>query len=335
MSSSTCSGLYLPRIADTKPIEVMPSIAATRSMNGLPLIAVDGLGRNTIATRGVGEAAFGRASERGATTAMTTHARASARQLGRCTRRHYNLRSVRRNFVKFSFFKVDPAWRRLDPAERERHKREFAAACDNFAADRFLRAFSLVGTRGDADLMLWCSAPGLADIHEFHVVLGQSGLMAWTQTPYSYLAMTKESEYSEEDRLDVHTAQKRYLFVYPFWKQREWYRLPGPERMRIMQEHIEIGRKYPSISINTTYSFGLDDQEFVVAFETDEPADFLDLVHELRGSESSSFTLRATPIFTCIASRVRHALDALDGQAGGATARDLAELEALTRGPGS
>jgi chlorite dismutase len=239
---------------------------------------------------------------------------------------------VHRNFVKFSFFKVDPAWRRLDAQERERHKQEFAAACDNFAADRFLRAFSLVGTRGDTDLLLWCSAPGLADIHEFHVVLGQSGLMAWADTPYSYLAMTKESEYSDEDRLDLRTSQKRYLFVYPFWKKREWYRLPGPERIRIMKEHIEIGRKYPSISINTTYSFGLDDQEFVVAFETDEPADFLDLVHELRASESSSFTLRDTPIFTCIASSVRHALDALDGNARTAAAPELEELEALARG---
>src|SRR5204863_8724326 len=135
-----------------------------------------------------------------------------------------------------------------DPVERERHKVEFAAACENFAADRFLRAFSLVGTRGDADLMLWSASPGLADIHEFHVVLTQSGLMGWAETPYSYLAMTKKSEYSEEERLDVRSSRAKYLFVYPFWKKREWYRLPGPERMRIMREHIDVGRRYPSIS---------------------------------------------------------------------------------------
>ncbi len=163
--------------------------------------------------------------------------------------------------------------------------------------------------------MLWTAAPGLADIHEFHVVLGQSGLMAWAGTPYSYLAMTKESEYSEEDRLEVRAGKHKYLFVYPFEKKREWYRLPAEERMRIMREHIAIGRRYPQISINTTYSFGLDDQEFVVSFECDEPGDFLDLVHELRPSESSAYTLRDTPIFTCIASTVRHALDALDGDA--------------------
>jgi chlorite dismutase len=220
-----------------------------------------------------------------------------------------------RNFVKFTFLRVDPAWRRLPALERAEHKEEFAAACDDFGADRFLRAYSLVGTRGDADLMLWASSPGLGDIHELHAVLGQSGLMGWCSTPHSYLAMTKESEYSEEERLEVRSNRAPYLFVYPCWKKREWYRLPAEERMRIMREHIETGRRYPSISINTTYSFGLDDQEFVVAFETDDPGCFLDLVQELRASESSAYTLRDTPIFTCIACSVRRALDALDGRA--------------------
>lgn len=233
---------------------------------------------------------------------------------------------MHRSFVKFTFFKVDPAWRRLASAERQRHKQEFAAACEDFETDRFLRAYSLVGTRGDADLMLWMASPSLRDIHDFHVVLGQSGLMGWAATPYSYLAMTKPSEYSEEERVEVRSSRGTYLFVYPFWKKREWYRLPPEERMRVMKEHIDVGHRYPSVSINTTYSFGLDDQEFVVAFETDEPADFLDLVQELRTSESSSYTLRDTPIFTCIASSVRRALDALDGEAPAASPKALNDL---------
>ncbi len=82
-----------------------------------------------------------------------------------------------------------------------------------------------------------------------------------------------------------------------------------------MQEHIRIGREYPQIDLNTSYSFGLDDQEFVVAFETDKPADFLDLVQRLRGTESSLYTRRDTPTFTCIAASIRRALAALDGEA--------------------
>ena len=219
-----------------------------------------------------------------------------------------------RHFVKYTFLKVDPAWRRLDPEERAEHKREFVAACEDFAAERLLRAFSTVGTRGDADLMLLSQATNLERIHEFHVVLAQSGLMKWCSTPYSYLALTKESEYSDESRLEVRPAKGKYLFVYPFVKTREWYGLPADERWRIMQEHIKVGREFPSVDLNTSYSFGLDDQEFVVAFETDEPRDFLDLVQKLRATESSRYTKRDTPTFTCISASVERALAALDGQ---------------------
>jgi chlorite dismutase len=220
-----------------------------------------------------------------------------------------------RNFVKYTFLKVDPAWRRLTEEQRTADKREFIAACEDFADGHLLRAFSLVGTRGDADLMLLSQAQNLERIHEFHVVLAQSGLMKWCETPYSLLALTKESEYSDESRLEVRPAHGRYLFVYPFVKTRAWYALAPDERWRIMQEHIRVGREYPSVDRNTSYSFGLDDQEFVVAFETDNPADFMDLVQRLRTTESSSYTLRDTPTFTCISCSVERALGALDGAA--------------------
>src|SRR5437763_12507989 len=103
------------------------------------------------------------------------------------------------------------------------------------------------------------------------------------------------------------------------WKKREWYLLPAGERGRIMRAHIEVGRRYGSIEINTSYSFGIDDQEFVVSFDTDDPGEFLDLVQELRGTESSSYTLSETPIFTCISASVQRALDALDGETVAAT----------------
>jgi len=221
-----------------------------------------------------------------------------------------------RHFVKFTFLKLDPAWRRLEPGERARDKQEFAAACNDFAEDHFLRAYSLVGTRGDADLMLRTAAPRLERIHELHVVLNQSGLMRYADISHSFLAMTKESVYSDEPQPLVprEGSERRYLIVYPMWKRRDWYRLPEEERMRIMRDHIETGRRHPSIEINTAYSFGLDDQEFVVSFNADDPGEFLDLVQELRGTESSAYTQSETPIFTCISTSVERALDALDGE---------------------
>ncbi len=219
-----------------------------------------------------------------------------------------------RHFVKYTFLKIDPAWRRLDDEQRAQDKRELNAACEDFADGHLLQAFSLVGTRGDAELLLIAEAENLDRIHELHVVLGQSGLMKWAQIPYSYLAMTKVSEYSDESRLEVRPAHAKYLFVYPFVKTRAWYALDADERWRIMQEHIKLGREYPDIDLNTSYSFGLDDQEFVVAFETDDPGSFLDLVQRLRTTESSLYTKRDTPTFTCISATVERALAALDGE---------------------
>ena len=219
-----------------------------------------------------------------------------------------------RHFVKYTFLKLDPAWRRLPESERAEHKAEFLAACEDFGADHLLQGFSLVGTRGDAELMLVMEAENLDRIHEFHVVLAQSGLMKWAQQPYSFLGLRKTSEYSDEQRTVPRRFKGKYLFVYPFVKTREWYGLDPKERWRIMQEHIQVGREYPSVDLNTSYSFGLDDQEFVVAFETDNPSDFLDLVQRLRTTESSGYTLRDTPTFTCISASVERALNALDGE---------------------
>jgi chlorite dismutase len=219
-----------------------------------------------------------------------------------------------RHFVKYTFCKLDPAWRRLDPEQRRSDKREFLAACEDFGEDHLLQAFSLVGTRGDADILLVSEAENLDRIHEFHVVLAQSGVMKWAEIPYSFLGMRKSSEYSDEKRLVPRPFRGRYLFVYPFVKTRAWYALPADERSRVMQDHIRIGREYPSVDNHTTYCFGLDDQEFVVAFDTDDVGAFLDLVQRLRGTEASAYTLRDTPSFTCIAASPTRALNALDGE---------------------
>src|SRR5580698_5212436 len=106
-----------------------------------------------------------------------------------------------RHFIKYTFLKIDPAWRRLDDEARAQHKREFMAACEDFADGHLLQSFSLVGTRGDAELLLIAEAENLDRIHELHVVLSQSGLMKWAHIPHSFLGMRKSSEYSEDERV--------------------------------------------------------------------------------------------------------------------------------------
>ena len=229
--------------------------------------------------------------------------------------------TARRQFVKWSFFKIDPAWRALPAIERERGKQEFEAVVKRWASEIVLRPYTLVGLRGDAEIGLWLVSERLEDFTELHGELLATPLGRYLSVPHSFLAMTKRSMYvdkyateEEAKRRDIIVpGESKYLFVYPFVKTRAWYALPAEERQRLMDEHIRVGRKYPDVKLNTTYSYGLDDQEFVVAFETDVPSRFLDLVQELRETQASSYTLRDTPLIPCIATSARGMLDSLDG----------------------
>ena len=226
---------------------------------------------------------------------------------------------TRRQVVKFSFYRIDPAWRLLPPKGRREAKRDLCRAVEAFGDRLLVRSYSLVGMRGDADFLLWQIGERLEDIQEMATAVFASDMGPYLSVPHSYLAMTRRSTYVTPKDRDAPTSRDttlnpsdaKYLFVYPFVKTRAWYKLPKDERQRMMNEHIVTGRRYPSVKLNTAYSYGLDDQEFVVAFETDEPSDFLDLVMELRETEASAHTLRDTPIFTCIAVSLRQALDNL------------------------
>ncbi len=226
---------------------------------------------------------------------------------------------IKRQYVNYLFFKVAPDWRRLSAEERETGKNEFAAVLNTWSQKCLLIPFSTVGMRGDTDLMLWRISERLEDFQEMSTALMETGLGKWCTTPHSYLGMTKRSMYvdkhehpgSEGRRGRVVPGEKKYMFVYPFWKTVDWYLLPKEDRQRMMNVHIETGHRYPGIKINTIYSFGLDDPEFVVAFEGDQPADFIDLVMEMREHEVRKYTMRDTPIFTCIRGDIPEVLAAL------------------------
>ena len=227
---------------------------------------------------------------------------------------------VRRQYVSFTFYKLDPAFRRLPKAEREQGMKEFIDVLEGYdnSSDIILLCYSMVGLRGDVDIMIWRICYSLEEFQKMTTRLLQTGLGAYLNTPYSYLSMTKRSMYMdfinpehEEDRTHIIPGKAKYLFIYPFVKTREWYLLTQFTRQGIMDEHIYIGNKYPTVKLNTTYSFGIDDYEFVVAFESDCPDDFLDLVQELRETEGSRYVKEDTPIFTCVAMSIEDTIKSL------------------------
>ena len=218
-------------------------------------------------------------------------------------------------YVAYTFYRVDPAWRRLPVEERVAGKEAFAEMIEAWA-ERFahLRPYSTVGVRADCDFFLWKITERYRDLEELGAELNGTPLAPWIETPYSYLATTKASQYTSARKARKITPHgSPYLVVYPFVKVRPWYALPPEHRQRAMNEHMRIGAEHASIRNHTTYSFGIDDQEFMTAFECDEPADFMHLMLTLRETEASSYTERDTPIFVGQLMDIRACLDTLDG----------------------
>jgi chlorite dismutase len=226
---------------------------------------------------------------------------------------------IERQFVNFAFFKLAPSFRKLDAGVREAAREQILSIVATRKPGMICLSYSTVGLRGDTDFLLWRISTNVDDFQLQTSLLNKTAMGAYLTSPHSLLSMTKRSMYIDkldpfhtvESRTNIIPGKRKYLFVYPFVKSREWYLLPLDQRQAVMDEHIKIGNKYPSVKLNTTYSFGLDDQDFVVAFESDEPKDFLDLVMELRETQGSKYTVRDTPIFTCVQMPMEKILDQL------------------------
>ena len=211
-----------------------------------------------------------------------------------------------REYFRFAFYRLAASWRALDQTERRHALDELVEALETPVAPWQL-TYSLVGLRADAEFGVWLKTEdGVEPLQEFERRIRATAAGDHIELTHNFISMTKPSPYArgetdaERESMRAYPDGAPYVFVYPMVKTRAWYALPAEERGKLMREHIAVGHKYPRIRINTSYSYGLDDQEFVVAFEGDDPAEFLDLVHDLRFTEASSYTLRDTPMFTCV-----------------------------------
>ncbi|MCA1594129.1 MAG: chlorite dismutase family protein [Acidobacteria bacterium] len=251
-------------------------------------------------------------------TSSTRHTLRLAEKGGRVEEEQPEKAKLPRQFVTFTFYKARPEWRMLDDETKQQAKRELAELFDSYRGELLIHSYSIVGLRSNVDFMVWRIGYSLDPLQDMSARINGTVVGRYLEVTQSFLSMTKRSMYIDkdnpehvEDRLHIVPGKSKYLFVYPFVKTRPWYTLPVEQRQEMMDEHIRIGSKYRSVKLHTTYSFGLDDQEFVVAFETENPSDFLDLVQELRETKASSYTLRDTPMYTCRQMPLVECLDAL------------------------
>jgi chlorite dismutase len=222
---------------------------------------------------------------------------------------------VNDRFVQALALGLDPAWRRLPAAERRDSCAEFFAAVESGEAVTTF-TYSMVGLKPGIDMLLWRLGSGLDALEESAAAALRSGMGTWLEVRQSFVGVIQPSQYvkkpTPQEQSLFSGERSRYLIVYPFTKSTDWYLLDKDSRQAVMNEHMKVGHAYPQVRQLLAYSFGLDDQDFLVAYETDDLVAFSELVRSLRSTESRRSTVRDTPILTGI-HREPHELASLLG----------------------
>ena len=216
-------------------------------------------------------------------------------------------------FLNFSFFKVDPKWRWLNEIGKEEAAKEFENLLEVANTKMKVIPYSTIGLRSDADFMLWMIADTIEKMQILTSKIYFTVLGKYIEPSQIYLSSSRKSIYSNQVKSGFMTNQNplKYNIVYPFIKSREWYLLPFEKRKKMMEEHIEVGRKFPNIRLNTSYSFGIHDQDFLLAFETDNLNDFQNLIMQLRETKVSKYVVKDTPMIVCIHKNMEQVIKSL------------------------
>jgi chlorite dismutase len=204
-------------------------------------------------------------------------------------------------YVQALALRLDGTWRRRTDDERHDDGCRFleALAASDVDGVRTI-SYSSIGLEPGVDLLLWRMAPSVDALERAAAELLKAGLGRWLTVSHSLIGRIGPSQYvrrpTEQEQSPFAGERSRYLVVYPFTKSTDWYLLSKEARQGVMNEHMRVGHAYPTVRQALAYSFGLDGQDFVVAYETDDLVAFGDLVRALRATESRRSTVDDQPI---------------------------------------
>ncbi len=217
-----------------------------------------------------------------------------------------------RTLNHFAFFKFQGAQYALPSRERKEFHAAWMAglrdAAGYSASTAHVDVYQVYPVQTEADVLVWSAleAEAPAAAADFFERFARATIphRLLVEAVHTLWGFTKPSQYTKArstQEIDPFAAERKpYLIIYPFVKTADWYMMSREARQGMMNEHIKIGKQYPEITQLLLYSFGLQDQEFIVVYETDDLGQFSDLVYDLRDTEARRFTQRDTPLFTAI-----------------------------------
>ena len=163
-------------------------------------------------------------------------------------------------------------------------------------------AYSTVGFRPDADLMLWWVGSSADDLQDLLIAFRRTPLGRRLDLTWAFMGLVRRAEFSKDHQPAFvrGAAPKKYACVYPYVRTSEWYLLPAGERSGLLSEHGEFGREFPDVQANTTSAFGLGDWEWILAYEADDLSRIVDCLRRLREAKARAFTKEEVPFVTGI-----------------------------------
>jgi chlorite dismutase len=206
----------------------------------------------------------------------------------------------------YSFFRFTPTYYTLSAEERSDFHQTWLGGLREVAEN--VDVYQIFPASIDTDIMVWCAttAEDTGQAGQFFTSFARvtNPYRQLIDSNHSLWGFTKPSVYTKTrstQEIDPFAkTRKPYLVLYPFVKTMDWYLMSREARQGMMNEHIKIGKEFPEITQLLLYSFGLQNQEFVVVYETDDLTLFSDLVNRLRDTEARRYTERDTPLYTAI-----------------------------------
>ncbi|MBX6378011.1 MAG: chlorite dismutase family protein [Clostridia bacterium] len=194
-------------------------------------------------------------------------------------------------------------WLTLDAGSRAGAAAEVQALLDRYGDRVSVRGtYSAAGFRPDADVVFWLLSPSPDDLHELLAAMRRTTFGRTLDLVWAFWGLTRPPEFVGDHitAFQKGIPPRKYLQLYPFVRTAEWYLLPKERRGELLREHGMLGREFPEVLTNNVQAFGLGDYEWILAFETDEFARFVDMIRRLREAEARRYTQLDTPFILAV-----------------------------------
>lgn len=160
--------------------------------------------------------------------------------------------------------------------------------------------YDIRGFRGDTALLLWIHASSAEEIQETLRAFSRLSIGQHFESTWSGMGLHRPAEFNRTHVPGFMLGKdaKKWLCMYPFVRSYDWYLIPEEDRREMLVEHGVAGHKYEGITSSTVASFALGDYEWLLALESEDLHEIVDMMRDLRYTKARMHVREEVPFFT-------------------------------------